>query len=398
MECGQLKISLLKKIINSKSVLKEDFEVNKIKTDSRCINKGDIFLAINSGYLYANEAIKNGAIAVISEHNLKVPLLKVSNALLALKNIASYMRSQYHNNVIAITGSNGKTTTKEMFKHILSKKYRVLTNPDSKNNIIGISNTLLDLDNNYDFLVLELGMNHRGEIRELSNLVKPDIGIITNIGSAHIGNLGSLENIFKAKIEILTGNPKMELYVNGSDDYLKMVECHKVYALNQYEIIPNLVKEVCLNFKYQENELKELINSFKGIASRMEELIIGNHIVIDDAYNASYESFIYGLAKIKEYDCRKIVVFGDILELGSYSDYYHLKIYEEIKKLEDVVIFTLGDLTAKLDNKYHFNKLEELKEYLKSYTWLDNDLIYLKGSHKNNLSSLCNFFKCLWEP
>lgn len=390
---------LIQKIINSTNKYSNNFSIKNIKTNSKEIKLGDAFLCINSGYLYVDEAISNGASLIISEIqlNVNVPVLYVKNTVSALKTLGSYFRSQYKGKVIAITGSNGKTTTKEILSHLLSKHYKVLKNPDSENNLLGISNTLLKLDNNYDFLVLELGMNHRGEISELSNLIIPDIAIITNVGTSHIGLLGSKESIFEAKKEILDGNPNLELFVNADDNYLNKLNGRHITPKITYKDINSVSLSLSvaviefLNIEYCEFDLEDLILP----SSRLTKYYFKKHIVIDDAYNASYESFLYGLNELDRFEEDKIVIFGDMLELGKYSEYYHRKVFEEIKKRNDIKVVTYGDITKILNNRLHFDNLDELKKFLISYEW-KNEIIYLKASHKLNLSLLIPFFEHLW--
>ena len=184
----------------------DDLWINHFKTDSREITPGDAFIAINDGYKYALDAIKRGAIIIITEKDIDVSsfVLKVDDTIKVLGKIAHYLRLQYEGMVIAITGSNGKSTTKEMLTHLLSKKYKVLSNYGSLNNHIGVPNTLLGIDNSYDYVILELGTNHPGEIKYLADIVKPDLGLITNIGASHIGNFGSKKKILEEKLNIKT--------------------------------------------------------------------------------------------------------------------------------------------------------------------------------------------------
>lgn len=398
-----MNLKTIQKIIGSKNQITVNFEINNIVTNSKEVKKSDVFLALNTGYLYIEEAISNGALAIITDVknlNYNITILEVEDSKRALKSLASYYRNQYKGKVIAITGSTGKTTTKELLTHVISKKKKVLANPESKNNILGVSQTLLKLNDKYDYLILELGMNHKGEISELSYLSKPDIGIITNIGTSHIGYLGSQENIFKAKMEIIDGNPKMKLFVNGEDEYLNRIQAKLVFPTKKYDNVHSisaaLVTSVALFLGCEELEIVESIQSFSGAPSRMEKHIIKNHLVIDDAYNASYESFVNGIDKLRQYQNRKIIIFGDMLELGSYGAYYHQKVLDKIKMLDNVVIVTFGQETAILNNNYHFYELDGLKHFFSEFSWNDDDIVYLKASHNLNLSSLISFFNYLW--
>ena len=173
-------------------------EFQKIKLDSREIEKGDIFFVYGLGENYVEEAVSSGAVAIITEKDIQredTIVLKVPNSLEALFRLGELYRQNYHGKVIAITGSNGKTTTKELLKHFLSQKYSCLSTLGSENNHIGVPKTLLQMEDSYEMTLLEMGMNHLGEIYRLSKISHPDIGIITNIGTNHIGYLGSQEKI-----------------------------------------------------------------------------------------------------------------------------------------------------------------------------------------------------------
>ena len=217
-----MKLSQINKIINGK--INNDISFNKIKVNSKEIQPGDLFLAINKGHDYIDEAINNGAVAIISEKELDTPSIKVDNSVITLGKIAHYIRNLYNIPLIAITGSVGKTTTKELIYLVLSKKYKVLKSNKNQNNHIGLPLTLLNLNNTYDVIVTELGMNHFNEISYLSNICNPNYAVITNIGTAHIGNLGSKKNILKAKLEILDGMNEGYLIVNNDDKYLNKLK------------------------------------------------------------------------------------------------------------------------------------------------------------------------------
>ena len=185
----------------------EDILINNIVTNSNEVTKGDIFLCINSGYKYIDEAIKNGCVGIIINEDINVNYdiltIKVKDTIKFLGLIASYIRSKFKGTLIAITGSMGKTTTKELLGHILSKFDKTLISEGSINNHIGIPSLLLKLNNSYKYVVLELGTNHIGEIKYLTDITRPDISIITNIGYSHIGNFETIENILKEKPHVL---------------------------------------------------------------------------------------------------------------------------------------------------------------------------------------------------
>ena len=199
-----------------------NFKINKFKTNSKEVKKNDCFIALNNGHKYIEEAIKNGASLIIvnRKKTCNTPTILVQNMIKVLGGLASYIRKIYNPKVIAITGSVGKTTTRELIYSILSKKYKCHQNKKNYNNHIGVPLTIFDLDKNDEIAIIEMGMNHLNEIKYLSKMVTPNIAVITNIGSSHIGNLGSKENILKAKLEIKEGL-KGPLFVNGDDELLK---------------------------------------------------------------------------------------------------------------------------------------------------------------------------------
>ena len=226
----------IKKIVNGEGNVDSKQKIRKIKTDSRTIKKGDLFIALKGknydGNIFIDEALKKGAIACIStefHHNC----IKVNDTKEALYKLSNFIRNKYDIPLIAITGSNGKTTTKELIYHIMSVKYNVLKNDKSENNIYGVSNTLFKLNKDYDLIVMELGSNHIGEISELSNMCNPTTSVITNIGSSHLEYFKTKKNIFKEKYSIVDGMKDINLIVNGDDKYLKKLKCYKC-GLNLY--------------------------------------------------------------------------------------------------------------------------------------------------------------------
>lgn len=381
-----------------------DKEINEIKLDSREINNGDIFVCINNGINYINEAINLGAVAIITDKIIeknKILIIHVDNVISSLKSLSEHLLKTFKGKIIAITGSNGKTTTKELISHILSSKYKVLKNIGSENNFIGVPKTIFKLNNGYDYIVLELGMNHMREIEYLSKLIKPDIGIITNIGTAHIGYLGSKENIFKAKSELLLGNSSMKLYVNGNDEYLKRLNGIFVYDTDYDNVFNSfhcpvdyvLATRVCEDLGITLKDIINILNDFKLPSSRMKEIRVGNKLIIDDSYNASYESLSEGLKTINKLDGRKIIIFGDMLELGDFSNKIHRDIISKINEYSNLILYTLGSITREIREFNNFNSLEEIKMYFKDFKFLDNDIIYLKGSNKMKLYSLVSYFE-----
>lgn len=204
-----------------------EMECEKFSKDSRCINEGDVYVALKGENFDGNDfyldAIKNGAkVCIVSkcvETINNATIIKVENTLLALQEIATYKRKLYKIPVVAITGSVGKTSTKDIVASVVSQEYNTLKTQGNYNNDIGLPLTVLSLKDE-GAMVVEMGMNHFGELRVLSSIAKPTVAVITNIGTAHIGNLGSRENILKAKLEILDGLEGNTVVINNDNDLL----------------------------------------------------------------------------------------------------------------------------------------------------------------------------------
>lgn len=416
-------------IINGVS---ENQKIRKIQIDSRKIKKNDLFIAINGnnldGHDYIKDAIKAGANAIICEKDISidtiVPIIKVDSTIKTLGSLALANRIKHKNiPLIAITGSCGKTTTKELISLILSKKYKVLKNEGSLNNHLGLPMTLLELNDKYDVVVLEMGMNHSKEISYLSNIALPNYGIITNIGTSHIGNLKSKKNILKAKMEILDGMNNGTLIVNNEDKYLKKIKFKNIIKVNNdaYDIKYNFSnttfklnidnQEYIFNFNIPGSHIimdvliaikigilfnvdcKDIIssiNEYKAINGRLNIIKKEDLTIIDDAYNSSYESLMGSLNLLNSNDYN-IVVLGDILELGDKSYKIHKKINKKIKKLPINHLLLIGNYTKVIKGN-HFDNLDDLLNYLYKII-KDNSVILIKGSAKMNLKYVVDNLK-----
>lgn len=412
------------KIVNGENSIDSEEKIKDIKTDTRKINKGDIFIALKGnnydGHEYIDEAIEKGSIACIVEENIENDkCIKVSSTYRSLFNIGKYLRNKYNIPLIAVTGSNGKTTTKELIVHILKSKYNVLYNKDSKNNLIGVSDTLFKLNSNYDVIVMELGTNHVGEIKELSSMCLPNTSIITNIGTSHIGYFKNKKNIFKEKISIGKNN----LIVCGDDKYLKRLDAYKcglnknndliaynieegidyitfnIYIDKEYKIVFNnpgkhfisdilLAIKVCLDYKIDIDTIIDRISSFKLINKRMTILKSNNNIIINDCYNASLESIKSGIEYMKNIKDNKIFIIGDVLELGKYSKKIHKKIN---KLLKGEYVYTVGNYSRYIKGN-HFDNVEQLIDYLNEHK-IENTYIFIKGSRRMNLDKVVEYLK-----
>ncbi len=423
----------------------KNIEVNKFDIDTRNVNEGDVFVAIKGentdGNLYYKEAIKKEAICLLD----KMPDEKIGNIILvdntveALQKIAEYKRSKYNIPVVAITGSVGKTSTKDLVASVMSQKFNVLKTQGNYNNGIGLPLTILRLKNE-DAIVVEMGMNHFGEISLLSKIAKPTVAVITNIGTAHIGNLGSRENILKAKLEILEGLQGNTVIINNDNDLLsKWKNENKKYNVITYGIANKQSDYVAENINSYEDKsvfetnntkinvpvggehfvlnslcaiavgkyfdipmdkMQEGISKFELTKKRMEidNTKIGA-IIINDSYNANYDSMkaaIQYLENIK--NRRKIAVLGDMKELGEYSEELHKKVGELIENID--ILITVGDLAktisknAKISKKYECNSNEEAISRIKNIIQ-ENDAILLKASNSMNFSEIAESLKNL---
>jgi len=412
--------------LNIKDILKllkcnkeVDFIVNKFSTNSKDICFGDVFIAIGKGHNYIYEAIDNGAVAVITEDKKCYDCLtiNVESTIDALGKIASYIRSLYDIPLIAVTGSCGKTTTKELISLILSDKCNVLKSEKNKNNHIGLPMTLLNLNENYDVIVVEMGMNNKGEISYLSKIAKPDYGIITNIGSAHIGKLGGIRNIFKAKMEILDGMNNGKLIVNKNDKCLKRIKyenCIKVngklltvsnikyyfdrteFDIDDIHFVFNVPGKSVLNdlfiaikvglmFNISLEQMSEIIKYYENVDGRLN-IIKKKYTIIDDCYNSSYEALVNSLELLKYKEEDKLIVLGDMLELGKYSKRYHKKVNKILKKINNKEVLLIGEYTKCIKGK-HFNNIDSIIGYLNNRL-TDDMILYLKGSRAMNLDKI----------
>lgn len=435
-----MKLSTVKKIVNGILISNSlDLKINKLKIDSRKVKKGDLFIAIKGnnfdGHDFIEEAVVNGAAGIIVEKEKRVslPQIIVKSTNQALLDLASYIRKRNDIPVIAVTGSVGKTTTKELLSHILSAKYNVLKSEGNFNNHIGIPLTFFELRKDHSLIVLELGMNHLGEIKMLSNLAKPNTSIITNVGSAHIGNLGSIKNIKDAKLEILSGMSDGDLIINSDNRYLKNIKSRDVkinkvsqkgsslfkvtdiecffdrtkflihYQDNQYPVtfyipgyhlITNVLLAIHTSLLYGINisDIIEKIEGYQGIDQRMNLIYLeNNNVLIDDCYNSSYESLMGLLGLIKNENRFKIIILGDILELGNKSYQVHKKIIKKLKEIENCLIILVGEEFNKVKTIYdQFLSNEDVINYLEEVS-INKMIIMLKGSRKLKLEEIRDY-------
>ena len=416
------------KVIDGICDIEEEIEIKDIKTDTRKLNKGDLFIALKGnnydGHDYVLNAIEKGAIACIVDKDIdNKKCIKVEDTYKSLYDISKYIRNKYDIPLIGITGSNGKTTTKDLLSHVLSSKYNVLKNNESKNNLIGVSETLFKLNKKHEIIVMELGSNHKGEISYLSTMCTPNIGIITNIGSSHLEYFKTRKNIFKEKISILDGIKDKKLIINGDDKYLNKLNYFKcglnknnnliayniyedkeyitfnIYLDKEYKVIFNnpgrhfinnilLVIKLCLDYNIDIKTIIKRIKSFKLTNKRMNIIKIKDNILINDCYNSSYESIKAGIEYIKKIDKNKVFIIGDILELGKYSKKIHKDINKLLKDVNNKEVYTIGNSSKYIEGK----NFDDVDEFIENIEEIKNSYIYIKGSRRMNLDKVVDYF------
>ena len=429
----------------------ENLVSKEFSKDTRTIKEGDIYIGIKGenfdGNKFWRKALDNGAMGVIVQ-NIEISekdretykdkvIIKVEDTLQALYKLASYKRDIYDVPVIAITGSVGKTSTKDLVANVVAQKYKICKTVGNNNNNIGMPFTILNAPNDIEAFVLEMGMNHFGEIHLLSKIAKPNICIITNIGTSHIGNLGSRENILKAKLEILDGAQNPYMVINNDNDLLhKWYEENKdqmnikTYGINEEsDIQANNIQlfengsEYHINLKNKEENIKVpvggehfVLNSLCAIAvgelleienkdikkgietfsltkNRMEIIELKNGIkLINDAYNSSVESVKASLAYMTHMKAnRRIAVLGDILETGEFAKELHEEIGKIVCENQVDILICNGENakyiveTAKEngfdENKiYYLENKEKIVEILKQLMQSE-DVILFKASN-----------------
>lgn len=399
-----LKISEVAKAVGGKVNNTEiaDRMIVGVSFDTREAMEDKIFVPLKGenvdGHNFLHEAMKCGAACVFSEIETYVDAIMVEDAAQALKDLAEYYRSLFDVKVVGITGSNGKTSTKDMVAAVLAEKYNVVKTIGNFNNEIGLPTTIFNIDDDTDVVVLEMGMNHRGEISRLSKIARPDYAIITNIGVAHIENLGSQEEIFKAKSEILDYlAPDGKVYLSGDDNFLTRYRDRKnfifygygtrnAYRANdaegsgldssQYTVmlkggetlevyVPTPGKHMVLNslaavavgeeLGLTPIQISDGIKKFKSSGRRMSVIETnGGYRVIDDCYNSSPDSVKAALEVLTQATGNTIAILGDMLELGEASYDMHFDIGAEAARLcIDTIICVGQDSEATYEGAYN---------------------------------------------
>ena len=422
--------------------IKEIYDIFKkssgVYTDSRNPLKNGLFFALSgekyNGNDYAAESLHKGAIsAVVDNEELASKSNKfiyVKNSLETLQRLASFHRQKFKCPVLAITGSNGKTTTKELLKIVLSKKHNTHATIGNLNNHIGVPITILNTPISSDFLIIEMGANHLNEIKNLCKIAKPTHGFITNFGLAHLEGFGGKEGVIKGKSELydFLDSSNGEIFVNhdnqnqinklGNKKYISFGQEEKadfnlVYNLsnkNNLEIsfkgskfitnlygeynLPNVSAAIVIGdfFNVSLKNIKEAIESYRPLDNRSQVIKINNKKIILDAYNANPSSMEFAIKNFhKKFTNDRILIIGDMLELGEYSKSAHKQIVNLIIDLSFDKVITVGENFFEISNTpNYFKKYHSTDELIKfiSLKVVKEKNILIKGSRSVRLEKI----------
>lgn len=421
----------------------KDDEINFFSQDSRQMTNGGMYIPLKGerfdGHNFIESAFQTGAQAIISEKNVNYEdkiVIKVKDTHQALKDMASYLRNHRPVKVVGVTGSVGKTSTRDMVYSVVKQKYKTLKTEGNYNNEIGLPLTILRYHDE-EVLVLEMGMNHLQEMSRLSMIARPDIACITNVGTAHIGELGSRENILKAKLEIINGMKEgSTLIINQDNDMLQTVELPHLNVVrvgkgkeasiqashivleetkSSFEVEYQGKKEIIevpvqgehnisnaliaiavgIELNISLEDIKKGIQEFKLTKNRMDILEKNHKTVIDGTYNASVDSMKSSIDVLANYKKRKVAILADMLELGDYSQQLHEEVGSYVASKGIDILVCVGKEAKYIYQKaresmkdvYYFELNQEviarLDELLK-----EDDVILVKGSHSMNLKEV----------
>jgi len=430
----------------------EETLVNDIVIDSRKASKENAFVAIVGenldGHDFINLAINQGCKTIIKNkdnnvdiENKEINVIEVNNTEVAFGDIARLYKNKFEIPFIAVTGSVGKTTTRDMVYSTISAKYNSLKNVGNLNNQFGVPLTLFNLNKEHECAVIEMGMSGFNEIEYLVNIVNPQIGIISNIGYSHVEHLGSRDGIFKAKMEITTNfDENSLLIVNGDDDCLKTLkDKHLVYKLKTFGFekdndiycesfemdedninfiavidgkreeffIPTVGKHniynamaailVGINLNMTLEEIKDGLKNFQCTKNRLDIIKSNNLTIIDSVYNASIDSMTAALNILGRYKSRRVAILGDMFEMGEFAEFGHRQVGKSalnnvdilisIGKDSEFIVKELKENNMNPDNLYHFETKEEAIEKLDDII-KENDTILVKASRGMHLEKV----------
>ncbi|MFB0937489.1 MAG: UDP-N-acetylmuramoyl-tripeptide--D-alanyl-D-alanine ligase [Urechidicola sp.] len=403
-----------------------------VNTDTRNIRKNSIFFALKgenfNGNKYAEEAIKKGAsYAIVDEEEYKTTesVILVDNVLQCLQELAAYHREILNVPILALTGSNGKTTTKELINAVLSRKFNTVATQGNLNNHIGVPLTLLSMTDETEFGIVEMGANHLNEISFLSNIAKPNFGYITNFGKAHLEGFGNIEGVIKGKSELYDylKSTHGKVFVNQHDE-IQLKQSEGIHTIPFEETIAFIDANPSVKISFKNLEIEsQLIGSynFNNIAAA---ITIGNYFDIDsttvktalenyistnnrsqviqkndvriimDAYNANPSSMQAALENFKNLEASsKIAILGDMFELGEAAVDEHQKIAEFAEELNLKLVFLIGELFSKTatNDAIKFIDFDTFKNNYNS-TEFSNSTLLIKGSRGMKLERILDLF------
>ncbi|HZH69955.1 MAG TPA: UDP-N-acetylmuramoyl-tripeptide--D-alanyl-D-alanine ligase [Flavobacteriaceae bacterium] len=410
-----------------------------VSTDTRNIQNGALFFALKGenfdGNQFAKQALDSGAsIAVIDDPACFIDdtkIILVEDTLAALQRLAAYHRKQLNTPIVALTGSNGKTTSKELINSVLSKQYETVATKGNLNNHIGVPLTLLNLKTSTEIAIVEMGANHHGEITQLCEIAQPDYGYITNFGKAHLEGFGSLEGVVKAKTELyrhLAKNDKI-IFVN-IDDPKQVAEAKEgnifsfgssndanvqvkfVKAAPFVEIVFENIK-VCSKligaynfnniaaaiaigkyFNVPDSKIRQGIENYQPENNRSQILKKGTNTLLMDAYNANPTSMLAAIENMVQLPKQqKILILGDMFEVGEQTAQEHQEIVNAIEKQDFQKVFLIGNhfknTTSEMKYMYKFKNFAEFQE---NFEMPNNSFILVKGSRGMQLERILDLF------
>ncbi len=440
----------------------EDVAIKKfsgVSTDTRTINRGEIFVALRGGqfdgHQFIDSAFQKGAACAVVDvrfnipSSKKKPVLVVNDTTKAFGTLANVYRKKFDIPFIAVAGSNGKTTTKEMITAVLQSKYNVLSTKGNLNNHIGVPQTLFRLNDKHEVAVVEVGTNHFGELKYLCEILEPTHGVITNIGHEHLEFFKDLNGVARAEGELFSALRKNGTgFVNGDDPFVvsqsKKLQKKIIYGFSGKNIrlrgkFKSVNDEGCATFTVEQKSKKSFnvslsvpgshammnamtavavgnafrvpvqkiqrsLKQFRAVSKRMEMLTVGGVKIINDTYNANTDSVISALRTLSMMNCsgKKIVVLADMLELGKASRQEHAAIGNVISSLGFEYVLTYGAM-AKYIHKNVFapvNIWYEQKNVLAEYALellSEGDIILVKGSRGMKMEDVISFLQSRLE-
>ncbi len=424
-----------------------------VSTDSRTVKRGELFFALSGetfdGHEFIGRAFAQGAACAviddqaISERWKSSPILVVRDTTRAFGALASIWRKKFDIPILAVAGSNGKTTTKEMIAAVLGMDYRVSKTEGNLNNHVGVPQTLLRLNGRHEIGVVEIGTNHAGEIAYLCDILAPTHGMITNIGREHLEFFGDIDGVAKAEAELFSAIAKSGTgFINTDDErivrHAKKMKKKMTYGFTKYSntvrgtfhamtqngcaefsvrlrsrkpfdvhlSVPGkhamanalAAATVGLSFGVPQKKIQQALKKFHAVGKRMEILTVGGVTILNDTYNANPDSVISALETLAAMKCRgkKIVVLADMLEMGSAAQEEHARIGDVISSKKFDYLFTFGELSraihdrAQIDMKVHYDQKNILSQFVFELL-APGDAVLVKGSRWMKMEDVVTF-------